>query len=296
MNTKLLAIVFLLAIEGQTLVSQQTLDASKPNDDIDTIHNFALIEKALDRHPGQVQTNLVAFGSWQKYYTKEQQARRNSIRLISLQRFLADDRDPKKLFLQFKKNWDESKWGQRFRGKSYMREPQNNDWIARMKLLRGLAAIGKASIVEIENQLLSEHLPTRIVAAQSISYLAKHADVDLLMSLYEKEPDPAVRLYLVDAIGMSGKGDRFDWDSLLENERNRDVRMHMNYAKERGNSPVDDQVVRDLANWNPDAIAPVVKGQPAPDFVLKSFDGNEFKLSQFKGVKPVVLVFVYGDT
>ena len=33
-------------------------------------------------------------------------------------------------------------------------------------------------------------------------------------------------------------------------------------------------------------------GQQAPDFTLKSHTGEEVSLSQFKGVKPVVLVFI----
>lgn len=32
-------------------------------------------------------------------------------------------------------------------------------------------------------------------------------------------------------------------------------------------------------------------GEKAPDFVLKDMNGREFKLSQFKSVKPVVLIF-----
>jgi len=72
--------------------------------------------------------------------------------------------------------------------------------------------------------------------------------------------------------------------------------MHINYAKERKDSPVPEEVVNTLANLNVESLPTVEKGQPAPDFTLTSLDGAEFKLSQFKGVKPVVLVFVYGDT
>jgi peroxiredoxin len=37
-------------------------------------------------------------------------------------------------------------------------------------------------------------------------------------------------------------------------------------------------------------------GKPAPDFHLKSVDGKEIHLSQFRGKQAVVLVFIYGDT
>jgi len=32
-------------------------------------------------------------------------------------------------------------------------------------------------------------------------------------------------------------------------------------------------------------------GEPAPDFSLQGSDGNTYTLSQFKGVKPVVIAF-----
>ena len=32
-------------------------------------------------------------------------------------------------------------------------------------------------------------------------------------------------------------------------------------------------------------------GEDAPDFVLKGIDGKEVKLSSFKSIKPVVLIF-----
>ncbi len=64
----------------------------------------------------------------------------------------------------------------------------------------------------------------------------------------------------------------------------------------RKDSPVPADVVNTLANFDVESWPAVEKGQPTPDFTLKSLDGPEFTLSQFKGVKPVVLVFVYGDT
>ena len=51
-----------------------------------------------------------------------------------------------------------------------------------------------------------------------------------------------------------------------------------------------------MTNGDFDSMKLVEEGQPAPDFTLNSVDGTEYKLSQFKGDKPVVLVFVYGDT
>ena len=55
-------------------------------------------------------------------------------------------------------------------------------------------------------------------------------------------------------------------------------------------------MVDTLTSWDFDSMSLVKEGQAAPDFTLNSVEGVEYKLSQFKGDKPVVLVFVYGDT
>lgn len=46
-----------------------------------------------------------------------------------------------------------------------------------------------------------------------------------------------------------------------------------------------------LPATDPDRIK---AGQPAPDFTLENYDGNNFTLSDFRGKKNVVLVFYRG--
>ena len=95
---------------------------------------------------------------------------------------------------------------------------------------------------------------------------------------------------------MSGQGKQVDWKKLAKGEQNRDVLKHIRYAIQREDSAVDQPVVDTLTSWDFDSMTLVKEGQTAPDFTLNSVEGVEYKLSQFKGDKPVVLVFVYGDT
>ena len=206
------------------------------------------------------------------------------------------DFDADQMLDGFADNWDESKWGQNFRGKAYMRANESSDWKVRMKSIQSLVANGKESIPAIEKYLTDEDTPTRIMAAQAMGYLAPHADIEKLKSAFKNETDAAARLYLVDAIGMSGQGAKVDWKKLAKGEKNRDVMKHISYALQRKDAPVDQPVVDTLTNWDFDSMKLVEEGQPAPDFTLNSVDGTEYKLSQFRGDKPVVLVFVYGDT
>ena len=200
------------------------------------------------------------------------------------------------LLAEFSKDWDDSKWVSDFRGSNHIWKMGDRGWKLRAGTLQRLVAGGAASIPALEKSLISGDTPTRIVAAQAISYLAPLADIDKLTEIFKNDTEPAVRLYIADAIGMSGKGKDVDWDALAKNEQNRDVKMHINYAKSRGSSGVEKSVTASLANMPEEEIDSAKVGQPAPEFTLNSVDGTEFSLSQFKGKQPVVLIFIYGDT
>ena len=200
------------------------------------------------------------------------------------------------LFAEFSEAWDESKWEKDFRGSNHIRETGEAGWKVRARTLKQLVAGGKASIPAIERHLTDENVPTRILAAQAIGYLAPMANIEKLSEVVRKDPDPAVRLYTVDAIGMSGQGEKFDWDTLATFEKNRDVLKHINYARSRAAEGVEESVTTALAEMPDQSIDSAKVGEPAPDFTLNSVDGTQFSLSQFKGKQPVVLIFIYGDT
>jgi len=110
------------------------------------------------------------------------------------------------------------------------------------------------------------------------------------------ETDAAVRLYLVDTLGMLGKADAVDWAEFLKSEQNRDVRRHVAYVEQRTSKSLDPRVIESLKTWDVSQINSATVGQPAPDFVLHSAQGEPVRLSDFRGKKAVVLVFIYGDT
>ena len=204
--------------------------------------------------------------------------------------------DAEELLAEFSKDWDDSKWEKDFRGTPHIRKTSDQGWKLRAETLKQLVAGGEASIPALEKSLTNGNAPTRILAAQAIGYLASSANIEKLTEVAKNDTEPAVRLYAVDAIGMSGKGKDVDWDALTKNEKNRDVLMHINYAKSRGAAGVEKSVTASLAQMTDESIDSAKVGQPAPEFTLNSVDGTKFSLSQFKGKQPVVLIFIYGDT
>ena len=204
--------------------------------------------------------------------------------------------DAEQLLADFSKAWDDSKWVHDFRGSNHIREMGETGWKIRARTLKQLVAGGEASIPALEKYLSTGNAPTRILAAQAIGYLGPLANIEKLTEKVEIDIDPAVRLYAVDAIGMSGHAKDVDWDALAKNEKNRDVLMHINYAKSRGAEGVEKSVTTSLADMPEEKIDSAKVGEPAPEFTLNSVDGTKFSLSQFKGKQPVVLIFIYGDT
>jgi len=56
--------------------------------------HYGLIEKALNKHSGEGKRVLITFGSWHKYYIKEQLRKRSDIKLVSMSEFLKNQPAP----------------------------------------------------------------------------------------------------------------------------------------------------------------------------------------------------------
>ena len=166
-----------------------------------------------------------------------------------------------------------------------------------MLAMQGLVAGKDRSLPVMLEALRDGSAPERILSAQALGFLAPRVPREPLLHAIRNDDHAAVRIHAVDALQMQGGIDPTDeLASATRGEQNRDVKQHVGYAHIRKQHGIDPQVVQELIAWDPATINSAKVGKPAPEFQLKSVTGETVRLSQFRGKKAVVLVFIYGDT
>lgn len=181
-------------------------------------------------------------------------------------------------------------------GREYMRPLDDAGWKARLVALQKLAHAGEKAVPVLTDALKKGDDESRVFAAQALALLPDtHAKAALAQALKDKQP--AARLYALDALSMFGKlPDKEPYQTLRQKDANRDVRSHATFAIERDDKPQPEAIRQTLRDYDLKKMATAKLGEKAPDFKLTTATAKEVRLSDFRGKKPVVLVFVYGDT
>jgi HEAT repeat protein len=178
----------------------------------------------------------------------------------------------------------------------YMRPLDDAGWKARVEALRALAGAGDGAVPVLTDALNKGDDETRVLAAQALALLPDPAAKASLAAAL-KDKHPAVRLYALDALSMFGKLPAEEpYQTLRQKDPNRDVRAHAAFALERDGKPQPAAIRQALRDYDSKKMATAKVGDKAPDFTLTGAAGEEVRLGDFRGKKPVVLVFVYGDT
>ncbi len=196
---------------------------------------------------------------------------------------------------RFAKSWDRLGWNQPEGRRQYLWSLDDDSWQQRIEFLQMVAAGDEKTVADLVETLNDENEGKRILAAQALGFCTAAIPVDVLIDKIKNDSSSAVKLYLIDALGMHGVT---NIENLLGEwqPRDRDVRMHLSYAKERNGTKVKPEIVETLRHWDPANVSTARVGQPAPDFELENLTGSQIRLSDFQGERSVVLVFIYGDT
>ena len=205
--------------------------------------------------------------------------------------------DPEAILAWAAERWTEEGWNAPSGAGGYLRGFDDKGWEVRMLAMRRLVEAGKRSVPVLLRALNDDKLPMRILAAQTLGYLAADVAPGPLLAALRVDQSAAVRLYAADSIGMQGP-EKLGWmlGQARESEENGDVKRHIAYAMDRKNEGVDERIIHSLVQWDQKSIDSAKVGALAPDFELSTITGQRIRLSQFRGQQAVVLVFIYGDT
>jgi len=213
------------------------------------------------------------------------------------------DQSASQILAAFETGWDDSSWiiPHRFAPSGHMRAIDNDHWKLRMRTLPRRAQLGQSASPALLDALQSRHAYMQNLAAQGFGYVDVGFDdrervAEALLARAQHDENATVRLYAVDSLGMLGLLARQPLERLMRDEQNRDVKMHIQYALDRGDKRIDAAVIERLKAWDAKKIDSARVGKLAPDFELPSLNGPAVRLSGFRGKKSVVLVFIYGDT
>ncbi|MHB1557001.1 MAG: HEAT repeat domain-containing protein [Isosphaeraceae bacterium] len=181
--------------------------------------------------------------------------------------------------------------------KNQIRSLDERKWKASSKVLKGLIQIGPEAVPSLVRGLDDENVEARVFAAQALGFVGDARAVNRLERTLAEDKDPAARLYAADSLGIIGG---FRLNPLVERiavkNPNKDVRAHLTYAIERNGEAISKTVRDDLGRFDLTRLAAAEVGKSAPDFTLTDALGRRYQLSDFHGKKPVVLVFIYGET
>jgi len=193
------------------------------------------------------------------------------------------------LITRFRREWKAEK--------GHMRPRDDRGWKARMRAMRDLAGLGAAAVPALVRALDNADPEVRGFAAQALGFLGDARAAERLGRTLAEDQVPVARLYAADSLGMiGGLRPKPLLERIEAEDPNKDVRAHMRFALERKGEALAEKVRDDLRSFDLTRLDTAEVGKAAPDFTLTDALDQVYRLSDFRGKKAVVLLFIYGDT
>lgn len=193
------------------------------------------------------------------------------------------------IIARFRREWSAEK--------GHMRPLDDRGWKARVTALKGLVRLRREAATPLVRALDDGDDELRVFAAQALGFVGDAGVVGRLERTLADDKVPAARLYAADALGMiGGLRPKPLFERVEAEDPNKDVRAHLRFALERKGEALPEKVREDLRGFDLSRLDTAEVGKTAPDFTLTDALGQSYRLSDFRGKKAVVLLFIYGDT
>ena len=174
----------------------------------------------------------------------------------------------------------------------------NNDWQVRLLAVRDLVRGGNKNTQVIISGLSDKSVHIRQVCAMALGILRSNEAINRLEQVVNHDENTVVRSQAVIALGqIESKNSLSLLREKLTSDPSRDVRHQCElaiYQIEKQMGTTEEQLSAFLS-LDESTFNSVHPGSVAPDFRLEDTDGKEWKLSQFRNEKWVILIWVFAD-
>jgi alkyl hydroperoxide reductase subunit AhpC len=175
---------------------------------------------------------------------------------------------------------------------------EDQDWRVRTLAVCDLVRLGTPATPELVTALGDKNEHIRHVAAMTLGVLRATNAVPALEKVLREDSDSVVRSQAAIALGQIGVRDSLATVQAAQKEdKSKDVRHQAElaaYAIAHGKTATP-ELAQAYAALDETKFGRVRIGQPAPDFHLPDTEGKAWRLSDFRGKKPVVLIWVFAD-
>ncbi|MBI2301252.1 MAG: redoxin domain-containing protein [Armatimonadetes bacterium] len=175
---------------------------------------------------------------------------------------------------------------------------EDTDWRVRTLAVRDLVRLGAPASPGLVAALLDQSVHVRYLAAMTLGILRAADAVPALEQALRDDKDPTVRSQAAIALGQIGQVASLPAIRAAQKDgSSADVQYQAElaaYAIEHG-LPAAPALAQSYAALDEATFGSVQVGQPARDFQLSDTDGRVWRLADFRGTKPVVLIWVFAD-
>ncbi len=174
----------------------------------------------------------------------------------------------------------------------------DQDWRVRTLAVRDLVRLGKPATPPLITALADKSAHVRHVAAMTLGILRATNAVPALQKVLREDSDSVVRSQAAIALGQIGVRDSLAVVQAAQKEdKSKDVQHQAElaaYAIEHGKTATP-ELAQAYVALDESKFGRVQVGQPVSEFQLTDTDGKAWRLSDFRGKKPVVLIWVFAD-
>lgn len=174
----------------------------------------------------------------------------------------------------------------------------DQDWRVRTLAMRDLVRLGASATPALITALGDKNEHARHVAAMVLGITRATNAVAALERTLREDDDSVVRSQAAIALGQIGQRSSLAAvQAAQKDDKSKDVQHQAElaaYAIEQGKTATP-ELARAWTALDETKFGRVSVGQPAPDFQLPDTEGKSWRLSDFRGKKPVVLIWVFAD-